>query len=266
MTNLDKGSLKQPTDHRDTLEFQHPYFVRGHVELLQYIKRKVSNTKGDMNDTNPLIGAVGAYAAGIGDQQQCGNDSNKELSHVLGDIRGLRDKQATMDARLNQMKKENQTVWREISRMRQLHMKQQQVVNKLIQLLLSLVQPGANNRLGKRQLLAIGPAMTTVNDQTKRSKTNGDHCIDVTSQINQNLIQGESNSTSDRNAQLIIADVTDEFEPERQIHSQQYSDRRNSSGTLNANQIPIISVATNSSGEIQADIKDAITGKGRIQG
>lgn len=41
--------------------------------------------------------------------------------------------------------------------MRQMHMKQQQVVNKLIQFLATMVQPTGHKRLGKRQLLAIGP-------------------------------------------------------------------------------------------------------------
>lgn len=38
-----------------------------------------------------------------------------------------------------------------------MHMKQQQVVNKLVQFLVALVQPPGQKRLGKRQLLAIGP-------------------------------------------------------------------------------------------------------------
>uniref|UniRef100_A0A915JY21 HSF-type DNA-binding domain-containing protein n=1 Tax=Romanomermis culicivorax TaxID=13658 RepID=A0A915JY21_ROMCU len=49
VNNFDKGALKQQNDvpqqtpqQHDTLEFQHPYFVRGHAEMLQYIKRKVA--------------------------------------------------------------------------------------------------------------------------------------------------------------------------------------------------------------------------------
>lgn len=34
-------------------------------------------------------------------------------------------------------------------------MKQQQIVNKLVQFLVALVQPAAQKRLGKRNLLAI---------------------------------------------------------------------------------------------------------------
>lgn len=38
---------------------------------------------------------------------------------------------------------------------RNAHLKQQQIVNKLVQFLVSLVHPNNQQRLGKRQLLAI---------------------------------------------------------------------------------------------------------------
>jgi len=38
--NLDKGSIRNPIGHMDILEFQHPYFVKDHPELLEYIRRK----------------------------------------------------------------------------------------------------------------------------------------------------------------------------------------------------------------------------------
>jgi len=43
--NLDKGSIRNPIGHMDILEFQHPYFVKDHPELLEYIRRKGATPK-----------------------------------------------------------------------------------------------------------------------------------------------------------------------------------------------------------------------------
>ena len=52
--------------------------------------------------------------------------------------------------------RENQQLWREVAQMRTLHVKQQQVVNKLISFLLNVVQPTAGKRrLTKTNMLAI---------------------------------------------------------------------------------------------------------------
>ena len=50
---------------------------------------------------------------------------------------------------------ENATLWQQMDSMRAAHVKQQQIVNKLVHFLVTLVQP---KRLGKRHLLAIDEA------------------------------------------------------------------------------------------------------------
>lgn len=41
VVHIEQGGLVKP--ERDDTEFQHPYFIRGHENLLENIKRKVTN-------------------------------------------------------------------------------------------------------------------------------------------------------------------------------------------------------------------------------
>ena len=63
----------------------------------------------------------------------------------------MKGKQETVDSRLNSMKRENEALWREVAALRQKHMKQQQIVNKLIQFLISIVQPSGRAGLGLKR-------------------------------------------------------------------------------------------------------------------
>ena len=80
-----------------------------------------------------------------------------------------------MDARLAAMKQENQALWREVASLRQKHMKQQQIVNKLIQFLISVVQP--NNRTGlglkRRYPLMLGEASPSPSSSSSEGKKSG---------------------------------------------------------------------------------------------
>lgn len=69
----------------------------------------------------------------------------------MADVRGMKGKQENVDSRLNTMKRENEALWREVASLRQKHMKQQQIVNKLIQFLISIVQPNGRAGLGLKR-------------------------------------------------------------------------------------------------------------------
>ncbi|KAL1462560.1 hypothetical protein WDU94_014388 [Cyamophila willieti] len=56
----------------------------------------------------------------------------------------MKGRQESFDSKLSSMKQENEALWRELSILRQKHHKQQQIVNKLINFLVSLVQPARN--------------------------------------------------------------------------------------------------------------------------
>lgn len=73
---------------------------------------------------------------------------------VLADVRSMKGKQENVDSRLNTMKRENEALWREVASLRQKHMKQQQIVNKLIQFLISIVQPNGRAGLGLKRRYA----------------------------------------------------------------------------------------------------------------
>ena len=72
----------------------------------------------------------------------------------------MKGAQESVDTRLSAMKRENETLWREVASLRQKHMKQQQIVNKLIQFLISIVQPNGRSGLGikRRYARAVRPS------------------------------------------------------------------------------------------------------------
>ena len=53
----------------------------------------------------------------------------------------MQGRQESLDSRLGAMKRENEALWRELAMLRRKHLKQQEIVNKLIHFLVTLVQP-----------------------------------------------------------------------------------------------------------------------------
>ncbi|KAL3289633.1 hypothetical protein HHI36_023042 [Cryptolaemus montrouzieri] len=126
VSSVENGSLAD--GEKDEVQFFHMYFQKGSPELLKLIKRKVTVSKHTEN-TNQLL-------------------KGEDLSKVLSDVKQLRGRQASVDSQLAAMKQENAVLWRELAVLRQKHTKQQQIVNKLIQFLVSMVHPGNNGRMG----------------------------------------------------------------------------------------------------------------------
>uniref|UniRef100_A0A665WJT5 Heat shock factor protein 2-like n=1 Tax=Echeneis naucrates TaxID=173247 RepID=A0A665WJT5_ECHNA len=117
--HIDTGIVKQERD--GPVEFQHPYFKHGQDDLLENIKRKVSNARPEDNKIR-----------------------QGDLSKILASVHSVHSKQENIDARLATLKRENEALWREISDLRQKHAHQQQLIKKLIQFIVTLVQ---NNRI-----------------------------------------------------------------------------------------------------------------------
>lgn len=84
----------------------------------------------------------------------------------------MRGRQESLDNKLGAMKHENEALWREIAMLRQKHLKQQQIVNKLIQFLVTLVQPSRGGGLSvkRRYPLMIDDSNRTRKQSTKLSK------------------------------------------------------------------------------------------------
>ncbi|XP_073845048.1 heat shock factor isoform X5 [Musca autumnalis] len=128
ITSIDNGGLKFD---RDEMEFTHPCFKRNCPYLLEHIKRKIASTKS-VDDKSAM--------------------KPEAVTKVLQDVKAMRGRQDSLDSRFSVMKQENEALWREIASLRQKHAKQQQIVNKLIQFLITIVQPQRNMTGVKRHM------------------------------------------------------------------------------------------------------------------
>ncbi|XP_028997303.1 heat shock factor protein 2 [Betta splendens] len=132
--HIDTGIVKQERD--GPVEFQHPYFKQGQDDLLENIKRKVSNARPEESKIR-----------------------QEDLSKILASVQSVHSKQENIDARLATLKRENESLWREISDLRQKHAHQQQLIKKLVHFIVTLVQ---NNHIlnlkRKRPILMNGNA------------------------------------------------------------------------------------------------------------
>ncbi|CAH1989225.1 unnamed protein product [Acanthoscelides obtectus] len=125
MSTVENGTMDSD---KDEIQFYHRYFQKDQPELLRNIKRKVTVSKTENNIQNVL--------------------RHEDITKVLSDVKHLRGRQSNVDSQLSAMKQENAVLWRELAMLRQKHIKQQQIVNKLIQFLVTLVQPSAPSRMG----------------------------------------------------------------------------------------------------------------------
>uniref|UniRef100_H9GJ46 HSF-type DNA-binding domain-containing protein n=1 Tax=Anolis carolinensis TaxID=28377 RepID=H9GJ46_ANOCA len=129
--HIEQGGLVKP--EKDDTEFQHPYFLRGQEQLLENIKRKVTNVSSIKSEDIKV--------------------RQDNVSKLLTDVQVMKGKQESMDSKLIAMKHENEALWREVASLRQKHAQQQKVVNKLIQFLISLVQ--SNRILGVKRKIPL---------------------------------------------------------------------------------------------------------------
>jgi heat shock transcription factor 1 len=105
--NVDGGGLKVDKD-KDEMEFAHTYFVRNQPQFLDRIKRKIADTGRGASKSSPDV-----------------------INKVLGDVKTVKNRQENLDNKLGAMKRENEALWRELAVLRQKHLKQQQIVNKV---------------------------------------------------------------------------------------------------------------------------------------
>ncbi|XP_039278052.1 heat shock factor protein isoform X3 [Nilaparvata lugens] len=124
------------------IEFYHPCFQKNNPNLLQNIKRKM-NARG------------GTAGGGSGGGAVSASPDPMLVSQLLLDVKRMKSRQDSVDSRFNQLKMENEALWREVAIMRQKHIKQQQIVNKLIQFLLTVVQHPSNGFSVKRRGLPL---------------------------------------------------------------------------------------------------------------
>ncbi|XP_050600776.1 heat shock factor protein isoform X1 [Bombus affinis] len=138
---------------KDEMEFAHQFFCKGHPYLVEHIKRKIASNKGQDPALTPIKPEL--------------------MNKMLTEVRSMRGRQEHLDSRLGAMKRENEALWRELAMLRQKHLKQQQIVNKLIHFLVTLVQPSRSGGLSvkRRYPLMIDDSNRQRNKQTKLSKS-----------------------------------------------------------------------------------------------
>ncbi|XP_075045082.1 heat shock factor protein 4-like [Mixophyes fleayi] len=127
VVNIEQGGLVKP--ERDDTEFQHLYFLQGHEHLLEHIKRKVSVVKSEETKLR-----------------------HEDVSRLLYEVQTLRSQQENTECQMQDMKQQNEVLWREVVSLRQNHSQQQKIINKLIQFLFGQLPPGPSSNGIKRKI------------------------------------------------------------------------------------------------------------------
>ncbi|XP_071997773.1 heat shock factor protein 2 isoform X2 [Engystomops pustulosus] len=183
VVHVDSGIVKQERD--GPVEFQHPFFIQGQDELLENIKRKVSSARPEETKVR-----------------------QEDISKILSSAAKVQVKQDTIDSRLLSMKRENEALWREISELRTKHAQQQQVIRKIVQFIVTLVQNNRLVSLKRKQPLLLNtkssPKGTIL--QTMVKETGEDSChVPLRTEV---LDRGEISDD------IVIYDITDNMEEE----------------------------------------------------
>ncbi|XP_062488390.1 heat shock factor protein 2 isoform X2 [Pezoporus occidentalis] len=181
VVHVDSGIVKLERD--GPVEFQHPYFKQGREDLLEHIKRKVSSSRPEENKIR-----------------------QEDLSKIISNAQKVQIKQETIESQLSALKRENESLWREVAELRAKHLQQQQVIRKIVQFIVTLVQ---NNQLvslkRKRPLLlnTNGPTKSSVFQQIVKEPADSNHHVPLNR--NEGLKQREQISDD-----IIIYDVTED--------------------------------------------------------
>ncbi|XP_053237778.1 heat shock factor protein 2 isoform X1 [Podarcis raffonei] len=188
VVHVDSGIVKLERD--GPVEFQHPYFKQGREDLLEHIKRKVSSSRPEENKIR-----------------------QEDLSKIISSAQKVQSKQETIESRLSALKRENESLWREVAELRAKHLQQQQVIRKIVQFIVTLVQ---NNQLvslkRKRPLLlnTNGTPKSNIFQQIVKEPAENKH--HVPHSRTDGLKQREQLSDD-----IIIYDVTDDIGDEEKL-------------------------------------------------
>ncbi|XP_014119193.1 PREDICTED: heat shock factor protein 2 isoform X2 [Pseudopodoces humilis] len=181
VVHVDSGIVKLERD--GPVEFRHAYFRQGREDLLEHIKRKVSSSRPEENKIR-----------------------QEDLSKIICSAQKVQIKQTTIESQLTLLKRENESLWREVSELRAKHLQQQQVIRKIVQFIVTLVQ---NNQLvslkRKRPLLlnTNGPTKSNVFQKIVKEPADSSHHVPLNR--NEGLKQREQISDD-----IVIYDVTED--------------------------------------------------------
>ncbi|XP_073532048.1 heat shock factor protein 2 [Phyllobates terribilis] len=167
VVHVDSGIVKQERD--GPVEFQHPFFIQGQDELLENIKRKVSSARPEEAKVR-----------------------QEDISKILNSAAKVQVKQDTIDSRLFTLKRENEALWREISELRAQHSQQQQVIRKIVQFIVTLVQNNRLVSLKRKQPLLLNtkssPKGTILQTMVKETGADNRHVPHRTEEISDDIV------------------------------------------------------------------------------
>ncbi|EPB78990.1 HSF-type DNA-binding domain protein [Ancylostoma ceylanicum] len=149
-----------------------------------------------------------------------GVQAQASIQMVMEELRQMREKQRAMDNKMHDLVKENEQLWEQVTLLRAQHNRQQQVVTKLVQFLVAMMQPNstAAKRVMKRGVLAIDePPQKRMRMNQNSNSTNISSLTDILDRLQREMqdiggIRGVAAAAS-RGDGPIIADVTDEWVP-----------------------------------------------------
>uniref|UniRef100_A0A8C7EZR0 Heat shock transcription factor 4 n=1 Tax=Oncorhynchus kisutch TaxID=8019 RepID=A0A8C7EZR0_ONCKI len=191
VVNIEQSGLVKP--ERDDTEFQHLYFLQGHEHLLEHIKRKVSIVKSEETKVR-----------------------QEDLSKLLYEVQVLRSQQENMECQMQDMKQQNEVLWREVVSLRQNHTQQQKVMNKLIQFLFSQMQSNTTSTVGmKRKLPLMLDDGSTTPSASKFSHNHQMEPLHEPFYIQSPSTETASCSNSAMTGGPIISDVTEMSQPSK---------------------------------------------------
>lgn len=156
IANVGQGGLYN--HENEEIEFYHQYFAKDQELLLKEIKRKIPMTKSISN-----------------------KNKSELIKEIMSDVESIHANQETLDTTINEMKKENEALWRELAILRQKDKKQQKVVEKLVNFLVSILHTNRNIGLKRKIPLMIeadndkiGEKIPRLNRQLSKDKTLSD--------------------------------------------------------------------------------------------
>ncbi|KAK6011965.1 hypothetical protein OSTOST_22896, partial [Ostertagia ostertagi] len=138
------------------------------------------------------------------------------------------------DNKMHELVKENEQLWEQVTLLRAQHNRQQQVVTKLVQFLVAMMQPNSTvaKRVMKRGVLAIDePPQKRMRMNQNLNSNNTSNLTDILDRLQREMldiggIRGVAAAAS-RADGPIIADVTDEWVPGSSSGSPQGQAQRN---------------------------------------
>uniref|UniRef100_A0A7M4EAG4 Heat shock transcription factor 2 n=1 Tax=Crocodylus porosus TaxID=8502 RepID=A0A7M4EAG4_CROPO len=149
VVHVDSGIVKLERD--GPVEFQHPYFKQGREDLLEHIKRK-----DFLKEIEKLHVPMPCVHLEVSSSRPEENKIRQEdLSKIISSAQKVQIKQETIESRLSALKRENENLWREVAELRAKHLQQQQVIRKIVQFIVTLVQSNQLVSLKRKRPLLL---------------------------------------------------------------------------------------------------------------